>query len=51
MILAMPSEETPTDGSEADLEDSAEESKIDVQMILKYIALVLNPILVAYGAI
>ena len=51
MILAMPSEEDPTDGSETDLDVSAEESKTDVKTVLNYIALVLNPVLIAYGAI
>ena len=51
MILAMPSEEDPTDGSETELDFSSEESKTDVNTVLKYIALVLNPVLVAYGAI
>ena len=51
MILAMPSEEDPTDGSETDLDDSVEESNTDVKTVLNYIVLVLNPVLVAYGTI
>ena len=49
MILTMPPPDPTEEATEND--SSSEEGKIDIMMVLKYIALVLNPFFVAYGTI